>query len=146
MVVEVISARKDKKMMFRLAIYLMIFLLMQATASVFFKWGSTSESRWIWGFLLGNLFGFSSIWLLMLLYKSINPNIVLGIAGGGVFLLNQITLALVFKSKVAPMQMVGIMAVVIGMIAIAIGRPREDWKEAQQITPLGHSLTLPDGR
>ena len=134
-------------MTFRIVVYLMVFWLMQIIAQVFFKWGSTSESRWLWGFLGGNLFGFSSIWLLMLLYKAMNPNIALGIATGGAFLLSQVALTLVFRSRMVPMQMVGIVAIVVGMIALTAGRPREAWEEAQQITPPDHhSAALHDDR
>ena len=109
-------------MRFWICVYLVIFWAMQVVAQVLFKWGSTSESRWLFGFLGGNLFGFSSIWLLMLMYKTINPNIALGIAAGGAFLLSQIALALTFKSKVMPMQWAGIVAIVAGMIALAVGQ------------------------
>ena len=97
---------------------------MQVTAQIFFKWGSMSTTRWIWGFLIGNFFGFSSIWLLMLVYKAMNPNVALGIATGGAFLLSQIAIVLAFKSKVAPVQWAGIAAIVIGMIALTAGMPR----------------------
>lgn len=110
--------------MLRIAVYLLIFWLMQVIAQVLFKWGSMSESRWVWGFLGGNIFGFSSIWLLMLMYKAINPNVALGIATGGAFLLSQVALVVVFKSRVAPAQWVGIAAIVIGMIVLAAGRSR----------------------
>ena len=113
-------------MKFWISVYLVIFWAMQVVAQVLFKWGSTSESRWLWGFFLGNLFGFSSIWLLMLVYKTINPNIALGIAAGGAFLLAQIALALAFKSKVTLMQWAGIVAIVAGMMALTVGKPWGD--------------------
>ena len=113
-------------MSLRIVGYLLIFWLMQVTAQIFFKWGSSSANRWIWGFLIGNLFGFSSIWLLMLVYKAMNPNIALGIATGGAFLLSQIAIVFAFKSKVAPIQWAGIAAIVVGMIALTAGMPRAE--------------------
>ena len=113
-------------MKFWIGVYLVIFWAMQVVAQVLFKWGSTSEERWLWGFLGGNLFGFSSIWLLMLVYKTINPNIALGIAAGGAFFLCQIALAMAFKSKVTPMQWAGIVAIVAGMMALAAGKSWSD--------------------
>jgi multidrug transporter EmrE-like cation transporter len=134
-------------MTFRITVYLLVFWSMQLIAQVFFKWGSASESRWLWGFLGGNIFGFSSIWLLMLIYKAINPNVALGIASGGAFLLGQVALALAFKSRVSPMQWVGISAIMIGMIALAVGNPKEIKVVAGQVTPPAHhSSTLPDVR
>jgi multidrug transporter EmrE-like cation transporter len=131
----------------RTAAYLLVFWLMQVIAQVFFKWGSTSESRWLWGFLGGNLFGFSSMWLLMLVYKAIHPNTALGIAVGGAFLLSQIALVLAFKSKVAPVQWAGVAAIAVGIIALAAGSPGESGQDAQQVTsPDHHSASLDDGR
>ena len=110
----------------RIVVYLLVFWVMQVTAQLFFKWGSLSASRWIWGFLVGNLFGFSSIWLLMLVYKVMNPNIAMGIGIGGAFLLSQVAVFFAFKSKVAPVQWAGIAAIVIGMVALATGMNREE--------------------
>jgi small multidrug resistance pump len=100
-----------------------MFCAMQVVAQLFFKWGSTSDARWLRGFLGGNVLGFSSIWLLMLVYKSINPNIALGICGGGSFLLAQLALALVFKSEVSFVQWGGVLAIVAGIILLAAGSP-----------------------
>lgn len=119
----------------RVYAYLIVFWAMQVVAQVFFKWGSTSESRWLSGFLGGNLFGFSSIWLLMLLYKEINPNVALGIATGGAFLITQIVLFLVFKAEVAPMQWAGVVAIVFGMIVMLMGAPQETRNDAKITSP-----------
>jgi len=99
-----------------------IFLTMQVIAQLFFKWGSMVEGRWWRGFLGGNLFGFSSIWLLMLVYRSMNPNVALGICGGGSFLLAQLALAVVFKSGLSVTQWGGVAAIFAGMILLAMGK------------------------
>lgn len=121
----------------RLVVYLMIFWIMQVIAQLFFKWGSATDARWIWGFLGGNLFGFSSIWLLMLMYKTMNPNIALGIATGGALLLSQIIMFMVFNSKVAPLQWVGIVAIAVGMIALSAGG-------AGKLETVGSSISASD--
>ena len=79
-----------------------IFVAMQVAAQLFFKWGSGGEGRWLKGFIGGNLFGFSSIWLLMQVYKQVNINLAMGICIGGSFLLSQLVLAIVFKSVLSP--------------------------------------------
>ena len=107
--------------MTRIVAYLLVFWSMQIIAQMFFKWGSTSDSHWLLGFLGGNVFGFSSIWLIMLLYKIINSNVALGLATGGSFLLCQVMLALVFNSKLAPVQWAGVMIIVVGIIMLAMG-------------------------
>ncbi len=107
-------------MTLRLCVYLAVFWTMQVAAQILFKWGSMARSRWLWGFFGGNLFGFSSIWLLMLLYREVNPNIALAIASGGAFLITQVILFLTFKTNVSQMQWVGVMAMVAGMIVMLI--------------------------
>ena len=109
-------------MKFGIIVPMVVFLVMQVVAQLFFKWGSASQGRWWWGFLGGNLFGFSSIWLLMMVYKAMNPNIALGICGGGSFLLSQVVLALVFKSPVSLTQWGGVAAIVVGMVMLAVGK------------------------
>jgi len=115
------AADRIAKIMNKIVVYLLIFWSMQITANIFFKWGSLSDSRWLWGFFGGNIFGFSSIWLVMLLHKIVNPNIVLGLASGGAFLLCQTMLAFVFNSKLAPTQWIGVMVIVTGIIMLAMG-------------------------
>lgn len=61
----------------------------------------------------------------MLVYKDMNPNIALGIAIGGAFLFCQIAIALIFKSKLMPLQWIGIAAIVFGTIVFAAGVARE---------------------
>lgn len=121
-------------MTLRMTVYLVIFWLMQVVAQWLFKWGSTAESRWLWGFWGGNLFGFSSIWLLMILYKEMSPNVALGIGVGGSFLLSQVALMLIFKSRVAPAQWAGILAIAFGMIALAVGAQSPGEKPAPATT------------
>ena len=125
--------------MIRIIAYILVFWSMQVIAQLFFKWGSTLESRWVWGFLGGNLFGFSSIWLLMLMYKEMNPNVALGIATGGSFLFAQVALAFVFKSQVAPIQWIGVAAIVIGIVVLGAGAPQQAPKGARQL-PAGEVI------
>ena len=120
--------------MLRTVIYVLVFWAMQVIATIFFKWGSESQSRWIWGFVVGNLFGFSSVWLMMLVYKVIHPNLALGICAGGAFLLAQIAVAVVFRLPVAPMQWVGIAAIVIGMLTLAFGTPKQSSPDTLQVS------------
>jgi len=59
------------------------FWVMQVLSQLFFQWGSAGGSRWLWGFLGGNLFGLFSVFLLMSAYKFMNPNIAFGVCTGG---------------------------------------------------------------
>ncbi|OHB98740.1 MAG: hypothetical protein A2W74_08160 [Planctomycetes bacterium RIFCSPLOWO2_12_38_17] len=111
----------EPKIILRVAGYFVIFWMMQAVAQVLLKWGSTSESRWWLGFLVGNLFGFSSTLLLMLLYKDLNPNVALGFATGGSFLASQIAIGIFFNTKLALAQYFGVVVITIGLLAFLIG-------------------------
>jgi len=128
----------------RVAVYMLVFWLMQVVAQLFFKWGTTSEARWIWGFLGGNLFGFSSIWLLMLVYKAIHPNVALGIAIGGSFLLSQVALTFAFKSQVTPLQWAGIAAIALGIVVLGAGARNQAPSSAQPV-PAGDILEAGPG-
>jgi multidrug transporter EmrE-like cation transporter len=101
--------------------WLLIFWAMQVLAQVIFKWGSDTPGRFVHGFIGGNLFGASSILLLMRLYKTMNVNVALGLGIGGGFLLGQVALALIFRSRVSLVQSCGIAAMVVGMLMLAMG-------------------------
>lgn len=102
-------------------VWLVIFWLMQAAAQVLFKYGSLTPSRWLLGFIAGNVFGASSIWFLMLLYKSMNPCLALGLGTGGGFLCAQIALLMIFRCGVSPVQYLAMALVSVGMALFAIG-------------------------
>ncbi len=108
--------------MIKTTVYLTIFWIMQVLAQVFFKWGSISKEKWITGFLLGNLFGFSSMWLLMLLYRSISPNVALALGAGGAFLLTQFVFCLWLKENLNIFQWIGILGITTGMILVTLGK------------------------
>lgn len=97
---------------------LIVFWIWQVIAQLFFKHGSGDQSRWLACFLLGNLFGASSIWFLMKLYARMNANLAMAIAGGGAFLAVQIALALVFHTRPSVPQWLGY-AMVAGGMAVA---------------------------
>ena len=59
--------------------------------------------------------------VLMLLYKHLNPNIAFGIAFGGAFLLSQFALASVFQTQLNWVQYSGVIAIALGMMALAGG-------------------------
>lgn len=105
-------------------VWLVVFWAMQAVAQVLFKYGSTAPERWLFGFLGGNVFGASSIWLLMLLYRAMNPNVALGLATAGGFLCAQAAVALLFRSSLTLVQVGGMLAVAGGMALFTMGGKR----------------------
>jgi len=102
-------------------LWLGIFWAMQATAQAFFAYGSRTAGRAALGFVLGNVFGASSIVFLMILYKAMNPNLALGLGTGGGFLCAQASIALIFRIPLSPLQYVAMFAIAAGMAAFSIG-------------------------
>ena len=107
----------------KMILVILVFWAMQVATNLLFKWGSTAPGRWAWGFFGGHLFGVSSIAFLMLLYKTMNPNVALGVCLGGSFLLAQIALAVVYRSSLTPIQYAGIVTITMGMVMLALGKP-----------------------
>ena len=106
-------------------VWLLIFWTMQIVAMLLFKFGSTSPARWLPSLLVGNLFGASSIWLLMVLYKTMNHNVAMAVALGGAFLLSQIALAIVFRSGLSLLQYAGVFTITVGMALVSLGARAE---------------------
>lgn len=99
-----------------------LFWLMQVGSTLFFKAGSASLTRWLWGFVLGNVLGVSSSWILMLLYKTMNPNVALGLGLGGAFLSCQVVLTVLFRTGLDWSQYLGIFGITVGMMLLALGK------------------------
>ena len=116
-------------MTIRILIFLMFFWVTQIIAQIMLKWGSTSDTRWLWGFLSGNFLSVLSLWFLMLIYNNMNPNVALGIAIGGSFLFCQIALSLVFKVKIFPIQWLGIVAILVGILLFCLNANTESQKD-----------------
>lgn len=93
----------------------------QVVAAVMFKYGSMSEALWLPMFAAGNVIGGSSIIFMMRLYRSMNPNVVLGVCVGGAFLCAQTGVAIMFRSVLEPAQWLGLIAITAGMVALAAG-------------------------
>lgn len=106
------------------ALYLIVFWAMQVVAQILFKWGSVSEARWLTGFITGNVFGFSSIWLLMLVYRDLHPNVALALGTAGAFLFGQIGLSLVFKAQISLWQVAGMLAIIGGIVMLSMGHQK----------------------
>lgn len=63
----------------------------------------------------------SSTWLLMLLYETMNVNVAFGIGFGGAFLLAQMALAVLFRSRLSWVQSGGLVAMTAGMLMLGLG-------------------------
>ena len=106
--------------MIKVGAWLLVFWGMQVAAQLLFKWGSIADGRWWTGFIGGNLFGFSSIWLLMLVYKAINPHLALALATAGAFVFGQIGLGIAFGQPLTTRLFLGSGLIVLGVVIIAL--------------------------
>ena len=102
-------------------LWLGIFWAMQAIAQLFFSYGSRTQGKATLGFVLGNVFGASSIIFLMMLYKAMNPNLALALGSAGGFLCAQGAIAVLFRIQLSPLQYIGMVAIAAGMAAFSIG-------------------------
>ena len=66
---------------------------MQVSVHLIVKYGSAESQRWWPSFIVANIIGLLSTWLLMLLYKQMHANVALGLAVGLSFMLSQLSLA-----------------------------------------------------
>jgi multidrug transporter EmrE-like cation transporter len=71
--------------------------------------------------VIGNVIGVSSTLLWLVLLRMGDANVATGLAIGGGFLAQQIAIVLVYKSRLALVQLVGIAAIVGGMLCLGMG-------------------------
>jgi multidrug transporter EmrE-like cation transporter len=101
--------------------WLSVFWVMYAITFVIFKFGTTKPSRKLPCFIAGNVFGVSATWVLMMLYRTMNANIALGLCLGGGFVISQLALALIFRSNLKPLQYAGALTVALGIFVMVVG-------------------------
>ena len=105
----------------KIVLMLGIFCLLQVICLVLFKTGSNSPQLWLPCFIVANIIGGSSTWVLMMVYRVLPVNIATGLGMGLSFMLGQIVLALVFRTSLASLQIIGIVAMTVGIILLCFG-------------------------
>lgn len=106
---------------------LVIFWSMQIAAYLAFKSGSQSDSRrsarWVTSFIIGNAVGATSIIFLMQIFAKMpeNPNLALVLSGVGAGIGCQLAMALVFRSRLSPVQWGGIALALAGTVVALMG-------------------------
>ena len=103
-------------------VWLMIFWAMQVGANLLFKYGTTAPGRYWFGFVIGNVLGASSIFVLMKLFSMMQVNVASALAGGGGFLALQVAFVLIFREHLSWMQYAGICAITLGMAMVNYGK------------------------
>jgi multidrug transporter EmrE-like cation transporter len=105
--------------------WILVFWGLHVTAHLCLKFGSTTDTRWWPFFVIGNAFGITATLTLMKVYTAMNPNVALGLCVGGGFLIAQTTIFLAFRSNLSWLQILGIMAITVGMVLL-VARPNGD--------------------
>lgn len=102
-----------------LLFYIIMFLIFQVAANLFFKWGSTAPHLFWWGFGFGNLIGMSSIVFMIMMYRSMPAALVIAIGTGGSFLLNQIAIYFACREPVSWGGGIGLGLILTGIVLTA---------------------------
>ena len=95
--------------------WILLFWVLNVVTHVCLKYGSTGATRWWPFFVIGNAFGLTATLVLMKTYTGMNANVALALCVGGGFLLAQTTIHVAFRSVLSPSQIVGILAITLGM-------------------------------
>ena len=99
---------------------LIVFWAMQIVSQIIYKAGSASPRYWIVGFVLGNVIGVSSMWLMMKLYTKMDSGLAMGLGIGGAFLFSQLAFAIVFSARIGWQQAIAYGLMALGMILAGI--------------------------
>lgn len=100
--------------------HIAMFLLFQVVANIFFKWGGSTPQNYWRGFVLGNAVGITSIIFLLGMYRSMPAAAVIAIGTGGTFLLNQLTMRLLYREPLTPAATVGLVLIFVGILMTAL--------------------------
>lgn len=116
--------------MTKIIFFLGLFWLIQATVTIGFKLSSLHENRFWLFFCAAHAIGVPSLWFLVQLYKQMSEPLAFGLAMGGAFLAAQLALFVVFRPTTSVTQWVGVVAICIGMLLLAVGAPGSEPVEA----------------
>jgi multidrug transporter EmrE-like cation transporter len=94
-----------------------VFVVMQVFVGIIFKWGSLKKERWLLSFIVANVTALISTWFLMTAYKYLNTNITYGVSVGSTFIISQVALSLIFKSKLSLAQWL-ILVIITGCMTL----------------------------
>ena len=125
--------------------HIVMFLLFQVVANVFFKWGSTAPQNYWKGFAFGNAVGITSIIFLLGIYRSMPAAAAIAIGTGGTFLLNQLTMHFLYREPLSPAATVGLVLIFVGIIMTALLNAPSPKAPAAEHPAAGQSTGAHDG-
>ena len=104
------------------ALNLILFFAFQVIAALLFKWSGSPSGHYWGGFVGGNLFGVTSIVMLINLYRVWPAGMVLGVATGGAFLLNQLAMFAVYRESLTLGGWCGIAMILAGILLVSFAK------------------------
>ena len=111
--------------------WILLFWILHVTTHVCLKFGSTDATRWWPSFVVGNVFAVMAALVLMKTYTGMNANVALALCAGGGFLLAQTTIFVAFRSKLSAVQIVGIIAITLGIALLSITHSNVEQEDGQ---------------
>ena len=99
-----------------------MFFVLQVSAGLLFKFGSLHKEYWTACCIAGNVFGITSTWFLMMVYRHLNPNVSEAICRGGYFVLIQLSFFLIYNSRLNMIQWGGIVIIIAGILLVSLCR------------------------
>ncbi len=105
--------------MWSIAFWLTLFVASQAICQVVFKYGSLTQGAAVPHWVMANVIGVAGSYILIVLYRKMNVNVAMGVAFGLSFLVTQIVLAVVFRSRLSGIQGAGVLLITLGVFAVA---------------------------
>ena len=103
-----------------ISIYIATFWAIQTVVPIIFKYGAETR-HWVPYFVVGNILGITATRIWMLLLERMHPNVATALLAGGAFFLGQVGLAVVFRTHLTLVQMLGITAIIAGMLCLCLG-------------------------
>ena len=105
--------------MWSIVSWVALFVASQAMCQVVFKYGSLTRGAALSYWIGANVIGVAGSYILIILYRKMNVNVAMGVAFGLSFLVTQVVLALVFRSRLSLVQDLGVVLITAGVFALA---------------------------
>lgn len=103
-----------------IAIHICGYLLLQLVANLLFKWGSSGSGCYWMGFILGNVIGVGSIVFMIGIYKALPTATAIAIGTGGVFLVNQMVMYLIYHESLSSWALCGLLMIFCGILMTSL--------------------------
>jgi multidrug transporter EmrE-like cation transporter len=105
---------------------LIVYYIINTCAFAVSVFGGNSEQLFLPCLIVSTVIGMGNTWVLMQLYKKMDVNTATAVSLGGGFLITQITVALLFKGNLSPIQYAGVLVIAAGLFCMVRGERKTD--------------------